>query len=871
MELEISFGRWLRARRRALDLTQHDLARQVGCSVVTIRKIEADERRPSRQIAERLADCLKVAADERAALITLARAEPYLNPAPAQASGRPLPAPHRPPSNLPAPLTRLIGRKQDLAAARNALMRGETRLLTLVGPPGIGKTRLSTEVARDMHDAFVDGAYFVALAPLGEPALVLATIAQMLGVKETAGQPLLDQLKVALQAKRLLIVLDNFEHLLDAAPPLVELLEACPGLKALVTSRAALHVRGERLYTVPPLLLPDLTQLSATVLLARNPAVALFVERAQALLPEFRLTEQNAAAVAAICVRLDGLPLAIELAATRIKLLPPEALLVRLEQRLAVLTDGARDLPPRHRTLRAAITWSYELLDAGEQKLFRRLGVFVGGCTLAAAEAVCNASGDLPPDVLDGLASLVDNSMLQREQGEDGEPRFVMLETIREYALERLEASGETQSLRQRHAAYYLKQAELALQGVEQRRWLTHLECEHDNLRATLAWSQSSDGDVQLGLRLGGGLWLFWLLRGYVSEGRAWLADLLALAQPRNIVPSIQAKALHGAGVLATYQGDYIQTVALCHESLALYRILGDMRGVAWSLNELGSAAHNKGDFEQAMALYQESLTLFRTLRDRRGVAELLSNQGRVVRMQGDYGWAIRLFQESLDLSRELEDKRSTAIALQNLAFIAWLQSDHAVATTRSVESLTLFRELGDPWGTAQVLNHLGLVAREQGDDARAHSLFEESLAIRQELGDQSGIALVLYDLGRVRQRQGDLAGACRLFSESLTLLRELKDKVGLALVLEALGQIACVQRDGKRAAQLFGAAEDLYIAGHVVRAPVTHNDYHRTVAAIRAHLDEATFAAAWAEGRAMTLEQAIAYALGEDAVHARM
>src|SRR5215213_7952186 len=448
MDLETSFGRWLRQRRRALDLTQQDLARQVGCAIITIQKLEADERRPSRQLAERLADKLMVAPDDRAALMLLARGEPYLDPRAAEAPEQPRPVPPQPRGNLPVPLTRLIGRKQDLAAVRNTLLRSETRLLTLIGPPGIGKTRLSLAVAHEVQAAFADGASFVALAPLSDPSLVIATTALALGIKENAGQSLLQTLKAALYSKRLLLVLDNFEQVLEAAPLVVELLEACPGLKALITSRAALHVRGERLYALPVLLLPDLTQLPTTGALARTPAIALFVERAQAVRPDFRLTAQNAQTVAEICVRLDGLPLAIELAAARIGLLSPEALLVRLEQRLAVLTDGARDLPPRHRTLRAAIGWSYELLDASEQALFRRLGVFVGGCALEVAEAVCNAEGDLPWTVVDGLAALLDKSLLRLETGVDGEPRFVMLETIRAYALERLAASGEERAIR---------------------------------------------------------------------------------------------------------------------------------------------------------------------------------------------------------------------------------------------------------------------------------------------------------------------------------------------------------------------------------------------------------------------------------------
>jgi predicted ATPase/DNA-binding XRE family transcriptional regulator len=409
MDVESSFGHCLRHRRRALDLTQDDLARRVGCAVITIQKLEADERRPSRQLAERLADALMVAAEQRAAFIALARAEPYRDPAQAQAPDQPLRAPQLSPTNLPTPLTRLIGRKQDIAAVRNALMYGEVRLLTLIGPPGIGKTRLSIEIARGVQAAFSDGASFVALAPISDPSLVIATIAQTLEVRERTGRPLLDQLKSALQAKRLLLVLDNFEHLLDAAQQVVELLEACPGLKALITSRAALHVRGVRLYPVPPLLLPDLTQLPATGALARISAVALFVERAQTMLPDFRLTEQNAAVVAAICVHLDGLPLAIELAAAWVQVLACAEIAQEIEYNLGFLTTSLRDVPPRHRSLRAAFDHSWRLLTEQEQCVFRKLSVFRGGFEHDTAEAVAGTTLPL-------LAALVDKSLLRRNE-----------------------------------------------------------------------------------------------------------------------------------------------------------------------------------------------------------------------------------------------------------------------------------------------------------------------------------------------------------------------------------------------------------------------------------------------------------------------
>src|SRR6266566_5131809 len=545
--------------------------------------------------------------------------------------------------NLPAQLSPLIGREHEIQALCTLLRRAEVRLVTLTGIGGVGKTRLGLEVATHLLGDFPDGVCFVPLAPISDPDLVIATIAQTLGIQEAGEQPLLDLLQAHLRDKRLLLLLDNFEQVLAAAPGLADLLSGCPQLKILVTSRAVLHLHGEHEFSVPPLALPDLIHLPEREALSQYAAVALFLQCAQAARPNFQLTPANTRVIAEICVRLDGLPLAIELAAARIKLLPPRALLTRLEYRLQVLTSGARDAPKRQQTLRNTLAWSYDLLDAREQWLFRRLSVFAGGYTLEAVEGLSTALGEKPADVLDGVASLMDKSLLRQVEQEGEEPRLLMLATIREYALEALTASGEMESTRQAHAAYYLalaEQAELELGGPQQGAWLDRLEREHDNLRAALSWSLEQAGDEEAGqrqeiaLRFGGALWKFWWTHGHWSEGRTFLE----------------------------------RAVALSEESLALFRELEDQRGIALSLSTLGNVAWVKGDTAGADSLLKEAVALFREVDDKEFAAYSLFSLALLASSQGEYARARALYEEGLALFREIEHKKGIAHTLSHLA-----------------------------------------------------------------------------------------------------------------------------------------------------------------------------------------------------------
>ncbi|MFN8512973.1 MAG: helix-turn-helix domain-containing protein [Chloroflexia bacterium] len=746
----VSFGQWLRRRRRALDLTQEELAERVFCSAVTIRKIEADERRPSKEVAERLCDQLGIAADERQAFIRSARAElsarhlPAASPVAVRNEAAPIaPVRMRRPGALPVPPTALLGREGEVAALRQALTQRGVRLLTIVGPPGVGKTRLALQVATELRDQFAAGALFVPLAALTDPDLVASAIAEAVGVTEEAGQPLVASVIAALRGRELLLVLDNCEHLLPAAPRVADLLEGVAGLRVIATSREALRLSGEHEFLVLPLALPrDEPPGGATLdVLAGNPAVALFVQRARAVQPSFALTAANAPVVAAICARLDGLPLAIELAAARCKLFTPQALLARLDDRFALLTGGARDLPARQRTLLGAIEWSYHLLNADEQRLLCHLAVFAGGCTVDAAEAVGVEVGSgkwevgkatevsgfpLPiPDysLLDTLASLLDKSLVRQEPGHDGEPRFWMLETIREYGLGRLRAAGEETAARARHAGYFLALAEGAerhLQGAEQEAALAQLGAEHDNLRGALAWAIGA-GEAALAQRLVGALGLFWHLRGFWGEGRAWATRALALggATPGEV----RAGALACAGFLAWGQSDFGAAREQLEASVALAREAGDSPRGAFAIGTLGLVALYQGRTEEAGPLFVESLGLYRARGERFGMGISLVRLGLVAAARGAWAAASEDCAESLDLFRAIGNPWGIGISYSCLAELARAREDWDGAAGYYAESLRLLGELGSNWYYASALVGLAsVIAARVGREAVARA-----------------------------------------------------------------------------------------------------------------------------------------------------
>ena len=757
------------------------------------------------------------------------------------------------PNNLPIELARFIGRERQKADAR-ALLE-QNRLVTLTGVGGGGKTRLAIEVGRETLDRFPDGIWFVEMAPLASPDLVPAAVATALKLPGTSVVPPTETVAEHLRSRNALLILDNCEHLIDAIARLAAtLLAACPGLRILATSRQPLGILGEASYHVPPLAVPGARDRITAEELRRIEAARLFETRACSVSPEFALTDSNAPAVAQICRHLEGIPLAIELAAARIKVLPAEEIARRLDDRFRLLTSANRAALPHHQTLRALIDWSYEHLSEAEQTLLRRLSLFTGGWSLDAAEAVCAGDRVEEWDVLDLLSSLVDKSLAETdvEGGQTtGRPRYRMLETIREYAHARLIERKEGSETLERHRGYYLalsEEAESRLTGPDQAVHLLRLSAEHENLRLAMDMCAAPEADPELGWRLAGALGRYWYIRGHWNEARKVLAELMSRPDaPRETAAA--ASALNWAGNLASLQGDRDQARAYLEESLAIRRRLGDERGAAASLHNLANIAKDRREYDEARTLYEEALALQKKLGNSPGIALTLSSLGFLAYLQGKRTDSLALHEESLRLQRELGDRRGIAASLSHLGIVAEELGNAEQAAAYLEESLTIRREMGDRRGVAASVGNLGRLAEAGHDLARARSCYEEALAILRDLGDKKVLAIALNNLGLVHASEGDHARARELLEESLSLLRSLNDRSSIPSVMRGLGWIASDQNDPERAARLLGASETIRAEAGIPLAAPESERLSATIARLRAALGPEGFAAAWKDG----------------------
>ncbi|HZT42937.1 MAG TPA: tetratricopeptide repeat protein [Chthonomonadaceae bacterium] len=728
-------------------------------------------------------------------------------------------------NNLPVQLTSFIGREREIQEVKELLTK--TRLLTLVGSGGSGKSRLALQVAADLIEQYPDGVWLVELASLSDPALVPQAVATALRVQEEPGRSLLQTLADTLKPKRLLLLLDNCEHLLNACAQLADaLMRVSSQLTILASSREALGITGERSYRIPSLLLPDGALRTPVETLMQCDSVRLFADRATTYLPSFAVTHTNAPAVAQICRRLDGIPLAIELAAARVRVLPAEQIATRLDDRFRLLTGGSRAALPRQQTLRALIDWSYDLLSEPEKILLSRLSVFAGGWTLEAAEAVCADEQVEGWEVLDLMASLVDKSLVAFEQT-TAKARYRLLETVRQYARDRLAEREEAPPLRGRHRDYYLALAvETAphLQGPEMMVGLDTLETEHDNLRTALAWCREDAGDPQAGLRLAKALLRFWEMRGYLTEGREHLREHLARTDAQETT-QLRAEALNGIGVLAYRQGDYIQARAYLEQALEINRAIGNQKGEAINLGNLGNVASYQGDYARAQAYYEQFLVISRERGQRAWEARILTNLGNLALHQESYETARSHYDQALTINREISNRAEEASTLGNLGEAAYYQQDYPLA--------------------------------------RAY--YEQAIAIHQEIGNRDGEALVLVGLGNLARKQEELTHARSLYTQALQIRQQLGQKSELTIILEGFAALYAAMRQFERAARLYGAAEQLRAHRGEPLPPNQQHEQEETITAIRSALGEKVFPSAWAEGRLLTLDQALTHAL-EDA-----
>jgi predicted ATPase/transcriptional regulator with XRE-family HTH domain len=802
-----SFGYWVRRRRLALDLTQSGLAHRVACSAATIKKIEHDQRRPSRQMAARLAESLEIPIDQRPAFIAMGRGDrppdrqpvdvaPVVESVPPEQSG------------LPASSTPFFGRQAEIEDLVGLLQNDAVRLVTITGTGGIGKTRLALEVASRLAHKTADGVAFVDLAPIRDPNLVVATISAVLDIKEQGDQSPIETLIHHLANRRLILLLDNFEHLIDAAQVVSQLLAAAPTLKVLTTSRERLRLRGEHDVPLAPLPVPA-TNTTDVTSLRQIDTVRLFEDRAHAVDHSFFLSGDNAEDVAHICRRLEGLPLAIELAAARINIFPPNLLLQRLETRIGALTGGPRDAPERQKTLRSTLEWSYGLLNAEERRLFNRLSIFQGGWALDQAQSVCQPG--LGIDIFEGLASLLDKSLITRDHA--ARPRYGMLETLREYALENLASSAEIDSVALRHAQAYAALAEDSppnMEGAESRAWTARVEAEHDNLRAALVWTEFGSHHLALSLRLVGALSSFWVLRGHLSEGYASTSRVLSHIKSDED-PRLLATAMLGAARLAYRQNNVADSERLYSAGLDLARQSQDLALIADALEGLGAAATEVGEFDLAARRFLESREAYRKLGRDIGIADADMMLGWVALKTADDETAEEHFVQAVDRAEDAESQIVVAFSLSGL----------------------------------------GETFLRQGRLVEAMSTLERSLDIREALGDKWGIAVVLGSLGWAHLLQSEADQAVELLRRSLRLRREIGDKGGTAWCLEKLAEVAADADDDRQAVRLFAAADSLRAGVGSIIDPVDQPARDERLAALRQRLGDSMFEGLWEEGAA--------------------
>ena len=816
MQDEISFGVWLRKQRRALDLSRQAFADQVGCAEVTLRRIEAASLKPSKELASVLLQKLGIPESERSQWIAFARGLSGFPLSSAASSNKPI-------TNFPIPLTTFIGRQREQEEVNQLISKN--RLVTLTGTGGVGKTRLAIQVVADVRSQFPDGVWFLDLAPLINPILVPNTLATVIGLRESAELSFKDLLINYFHARSALVVFDNCEHLIESCAQLVySLLSGCEHLSILATSREALRVAGEIPYHVPSLAIPRLDAESAMETLRNIESVQLFAERATAASPSFLISPHNVFTVAEICRYLDGIPLAIELAAARANVLTVEQILMRLNERFNLLTGGFRSAFPRHQTLQAAIEWSYNLLSEKERTVFRRLAVFSGGWTLEAAEVICIGNGIESVEVLDVLSGLVNKSLVVVEMVQ-GHSRYRRLQMIREYALAMMKKSDEMSIICFRHLNFFAEmvfEAERNLKGPEEAFWYERFDSELDNMRTALTWFEQLEY-IEIRLRFAAGLWRYWKNRGKSSEGRSYIQHIMRGVPPG---PSRQtaayARALTAAGALAYYQADFSYSEQSREEALSIYRILEDKVGVGDCLIGLGNVAISQGHYEKARAFYEEVLGIRQELGDKWGIARLLGNLG----------------------------------------LLAYFEMNYDEAHSLHMESLTLFRELRGDAGIAYELTNLGHVARHQGKLSIALAFYEESVSISKTLKDEWGLAYGILGMADVAFEQGDFSKAILYYKDCLTIFQKEVDYIGLAEAMESVAALLLMKNKPDFAARIYGNVEALRKRIHSP-LPLSHQlAYQKYLSLLKQQLKSSKLEVTWAEGSTMISEEAVALAL---------